>query len=392
MGRVLGSASIPWVLASAASSILAILLRAQRWRLLLAPVAAVPLAPAFSATAIGFAATAVLPLRLGEVIRPAVLARRVGFGVSPALSSVVLERLFDMLFVVLCFLVLSRIYPLPADLRRAALVLGAVAVLGFVVLLVASRNRPRAERMLDVVVAWLPAAAGRVLRPLAMGFLDALGALESLRIVGGVVGYSTVLWAANALPFLFGFLALGIDVPLLSASLACIVIVAAFVFMPQAPGVSRHLAGRLRPGARPLRGAEGHGRGILAAHVGGADAGERGAGRILRVARGRVVATAGARRRAGAGGGGRVMSLDGRRILVGLSGGIACYKACELVRLLARGGARGACRDDRGRAGVRRAAHPADALRPARGHRHLQPDAGVGDRPHPARRRGGAWS
>src|SRR5262249_34015578 len=39
-----------------------------------------------------------------------------------------------------------------------------------------------------------------------------------------------------ALPFLFGFLALGIDVPLLPASLACIVIVAAFVFMPQAPG------------------------------------------------------------------------------------------------------------------------------------------------------------
>src|SRR4029077_11090952 len=91
---------------------------------------------------------------------------------------------------------------------------------------------------------------------------------------------------------------------------------------------------------RPLRGAEGHGRGILAAHVGGADAGERAAGRILRVARGRVVATAGARRRARGGGGGRVMSLDGRRILVGLSGGIACYKACELVRLLARDGAR----------------------------------------------------
>jgi phosphopantothenoylcysteine decarboxylase/phosphopantothenate--cysteine ligase len=34
------------------------------------------------------------------------------------------------------------------------------------------------------------------------------------------------------------------------------------------------------------------------------------------------------------------MSLDGRRILVGLSGGIACYKACELVRLLVRDGAR----------------------------------------------------
>jgi phosphopantothenoylcysteine decarboxylase/phosphopantothenate--cysteine ligase len=34
------------------------------------------------------------------------------------------------------------------------------------------------------------------------------------------------------------------------------------------------------------------------------------------------------------------MSLDGRRVLLGLSGGIACYKACEVVRLLAQAGAR----------------------------------------------------
>lgn len=34
------------------------------------------------------------------------------------------------------------------------------------------------------------------------------------------------------------------------------------------------------------------------------------------------------------------MQLEQRTVLVGLSGGIACYKACELVRLLARAGAR----------------------------------------------------
>lgn len=34
------------------------------------------------------------------------------------------------------------------------------------------------------------------------------------------------------------------------------------------------------------------------------------------------------------------MSLQGRRVVVGLTGGIACYKACEVVRLLAREGAR----------------------------------------------------
>ena len=236
VGRVLMGAHLPWVAAGALAGLAAIALRARRWQLLLRPVAAVPFGPAFSATAIGFAATSVLPLRLGEFLRPALLARRVGFGISPALSSVVLERLFDMLFVVLCFLVLSLLYPLPADLRRAALLLGVAATVGFVVLLLAQRHRASAERLIERVLGWLPDGVGRGVRPLATGFFDALGALESGHILGRVVMYSALLWTANALPFLFALLALGIAAPLVPAALASIVIVAAFVFMPQAPG------------------------------------------------------------------------------------------------------------------------------------------------------------
>jgi uncharacterized protein (TIRG00374 family) len=236
VGRVLIGAHLPWVAGGALAGLAAIALRARRWQLLLRPVAAVPFGAAFSATAIGFAATSILPLRLGEVLRPALLARRVGFGISPALSSVVLERLFDMLFVVLCFLALSLLYPLPADLRRAALLLGVAATVGFVVLLLAQRHRAWAERLIERVLAWLPDGVGRGVRPLATGFFDALGALESGHILGRVVLYSALLWTANALPFLFALLALGIGAPPVPAALASIVIVAAFVFMPQAPG------------------------------------------------------------------------------------------------------------------------------------------------------------
>jgi hypothetical protein len=149
---------------------------------------------------------------------------------------VVLERLFDLLFVLLCFLALSAVYPLPATMKGTALVLGGGAVLGFAVLIVAGRYRAVAERLLDGILAWLPEAVGRMVRPLATGFFDALGALESLSVVLQVVAYSALLWTANALPFLFSLLALRIDVPLVPAALASVVVVAAAVFMPQAPG------------------------------------------------------------------------------------------------------------------------------------------------------------
>ena len=220
--------------------VLAISLRAQRWRLLLRPVATCRSAPAFSATAIGFAATSVLPLRLGEVVRPALLARRVGFGVSPALSSVVLERLFDMLFVILLLpravAASTRCRPTCGGAALAARRRGGRAA--SCVLLLVQRNRARAERLLD-------ARAARGCRPrVGAGVAAARRRRSSTRSVRssrrassrGVLGYSALLWAANALPFLFALLALGIDVPLVPASLASIVIVAAFVFLPQAPG------------------------------------------------------------------------------------------------------------------------------------------------------------
>src|SRR5262249_56255264 len=54
--------------------------------------------------------------------------------------------------------------------------------------------------------------------------------------VASVVVYSALLWTANALPYLFALLALDIHAPLVPAALASIVIVAAFVFIPQGPG------------------------------------------------------------------------------------------------------------------------------------------------------------
>jgi len=77
--------------------------RVRRWQRLLAPIAQVGFAPAVRATVIGFATTAVLPGRLGEVLRPYLLARRERLSASAVLATIVLERLLDVIAVVLLF-------------------------------------------------------------------------------------------------------------------------------------------------------------------------------------------------------------------------------------------------------------------------------------------------
>jgi len=223
--------------ATVLASLVTIYIRAQRWRVLLRPVGDVPLYPALSATAVGFGASAVLPFRLGELVRPVMLGRKTGMSISAALSSVLLERLFDVLFVVGCFLAISLVDPkLPEGLRVGAYALAALAVAGFATLVIMQRNRAASERLIERLLDILPRRLASALKPVASSFLSGLQAIADLRTVMLVLGYSAYLWGVITLTFLFSFLALDIDIPLLAASLTTVVVVAAAVFVPQGPG------------------------------------------------------------------------------------------------------------------------------------------------------------
>lgn len=236
VAHILAGAKLPWLALGVVIGFVALWLRARRWLLLLAPIGRVGVGPAFSATAIGFMASAVLPLRLGEFVRPALLARRTGLGFAPTLSSVVLERLFDMILVLFCFLALSLVYPLPAWMARLALVAGIGAAGVLVGLVLVQAFRGTVERLVDALFLRLPDAVSRPLRPAALGVLGALGSLGSVRSVAAILVMSALVWMANGSSFLICLLALDIEAPLLPAALASLVIVAAAVFLPQGPG------------------------------------------------------------------------------------------------------------------------------------------------------------
>jgi glycosyltransferase 2 family protein len=236
VGRILAGARLEWLAVGVGIGFVALWLRARRWLLLLAPIGRVDIGPAFSATAIGFMASAILPLRLGEFVRPALLSRRTGLGFAPTLSSVVLERLFDMMLVLFCFLALSLVYPLPEWMARLALVAGIGAAGVLVTLVLVQAFRTHVERLVEAVLARLPARLSGGLRPAAVGILGALGSLGSIRSVVAILVMSALVWMANGSSFLICLLALDIQVPLLPAALATLVIVAAAVFLPQGPG------------------------------------------------------------------------------------------------------------------------------------------------------------
>src|SRR5438045_3893962 len=78
-------------------------IRAERWRVLLRPVGTPAMKTLVAATNIGFMANNVLPLRVGEVIRPLLVSRKEHEPLSGVLATVLLERIFDMFTILFLF-------------------------------------------------------------------------------------------------------------------------------------------------------------------------------------------------------------------------------------------------------------------------------------------------
>ncbi len=87
--------------------------RAQRWRALISPVAKVGRLRLFHYMVVGSAASIVLPAQAGEFLRLYVLRRRDGVPLSASVGAIMLEKLFDVIQLLLVTAPLPYLLPLP---------------------------------------------------------------------------------------------------------------------------------------------------------------------------------------------------------------------------------------------------------------------------------------
>ncbi len=215
-----------------------LLIRAQRWRVFLRAVGVPPMRTLVAATNIGFMANMVLPLRIGEVVRPVLVSRREGLPLSGMLASVLLERIFDMFTILFLFGVSASLVTVSEQVRRWGVMLSVLAfAVGATVALVRWKEAQAlgvAQRMCNL----LPARLGEPAYHFVRGFVQALEMLDSPQAFLRAFGWSLYLWLAIALVYVFGFVAFGLPVSTstLTAALVTTTIVAVAVSVPQAPG------------------------------------------------------------------------------------------------------------------------------------------------------------
>jgi glycosyltransferase 2 family protein len=226
LGRAFRSANPLFLAGVLLATVATYLARAWRWGFLLAPLEKVPFWRLFSVTVIGFTAGLIIP-RAGEVLRPYLIARRYALSTSAAFASIVLERLVDLVAVLLLFGLYFYALPTPAaqvqgpwlPTVKAAGGVAALGALGVLGLLLALHHHAEpvvrvTARLLSRISARLAAGAERLLRSFAEG-LSVLQASPGHLLA--IVGQSLLVWLPIAVAFYWTNRAFGIELPFHSA-------------------------------------------------------------------------------------------------------------------------------------------------------------------------------
>lgn len=219
--RLSVSHSNPYLLSLAVLIIcLAYLIRAYRWGALLAPLGPTKLSHLFAATTVGFGAVFLIG-RMGEVVRPVVLPMR-DPGVRPSSSfvTIMVERIYDMMAVVVLFAVNLLWFTPPTNMgsefsrvRIAGIVL-LILTIAAVAGLTWFRRRSKStitwlERRMDRL-AFIPVRLRHALISILEQLAKSLRVLVDVRELAVTIAWTAMLWAGITLANLLVLRAFGL--------------------------------------------------------------------------------------------------------------------------------------------------------------------------------------
>ncbi|HUQ89788.1 MAG TPA: lysylphosphatidylglycerol synthase transmembrane domain-containing protein [Vicinamibacterales bacterium] len=229
LGRVWGSvraARTDFLVLSLLITCATFVVRAERWQYLLSPLGKTRFGMVFRATVIGFAASAVLPARAGEVIRPYFLARREGLSATAAFATIIVERILDLVAVLLlmaAFLlwfdpgVGSRDSKAFETVRYGGLLMAPVAIATLTVMFLMAGHPERLHAWVLKAEAILPARIAAMIAGFAQTFAEGFAVVRSPARLAAAIGWSMVLWMAIASGIWAVSIAFGIAMPFTGA-------------------------------------------------------------------------------------------------------------------------------------------------------------------------------
>lgn len=217
--------------------LLVLFFRSYRWGIILEPRIKYPQWPLFIITAIGFMTISILPARLGEFTRPFLVKQKSGIRISSTMATIVVERVFDLLTLMVVLGMVILTIPLPPEIFKAGLIILIIVLAVFVLLMLLVGKKELSLKILNSIFDKLPGRVGSFIKNQLHAFIEGLEILPDVKKTLYVAFLSAIIWGLLALSCYLMFFAFGLNDKLsIINAFALTVIIAIGVMLPAAPG------------------------------------------------------------------------------------------------------------------------------------------------------------
>ena len=173
--------SMGFVLLSVLLNLFSCWVRAIRWQYLLMPIKKVSLHNVFSALMIGFMINNVLPFRLGEFVRGYALKQSDNISFSASIGTVVVERIIDVLTLLVIFAVILFLFPFPEWVKSGGILVGAIVGVSIFILYLLVKKTEWALNIISRIFGLFSEKLSIQIVRIARSFIEGVSFLHSAK-------------------------------------------------------------------------------------------------------------------------------------------------------------------------------------------------------------------
>jgi uncharacterized protein (TIRG00374 family) len=199
------NAQYGWLIPGVLAYFVGVWVRTWRWDYMLRPLKHIPVSRLFPVVVIGYMGNNVYPFRAGELLRSYVLYRRENVPISASLATVIVERVFDGLVMLVFVFVALPLAPIPSETVQNLVIIASIAFFGALLVFFAMAARPQQALQFSAwfVQRLIPVQFREPLLGFIARFLTGLDSLRSFRNVVMIFFTSVLIWLLETLKYWF---------------------------------------------------------------------------------------------------------------------------------------------------------------------------------------------
>jgi glycosyltransferase 2 family protein len=210
-------------------------LRSYRWGVILQPLEKIDQLSLFSVTSVGFLAIAAIPARIGELVRPYLIAKRSTIKMSSAFGTVIVERVLDSFTVLAIAVIVLFLNDLPSWMIKSSILFFLLTLLLFCCLLYLIWRREAALRIINRILSKLPGKFAHKIDEMIHRFIDGFQIIVNIKLLIYLFLLSALIWLLDVLAIYVLLEAFGFALPVMASFVVMIILIVG-IAIPTAPG------------------------------------------------------------------------------------------------------------------------------------------------------------